>query len=96
MDGVCVIPPRIRQLPPAEQETARIRYVILCAAAWYSHEGHLSKLSVACGWHSMTVAMMVHKGYVAVEAAIKLEKVLGRQYFPREVFSPKLAIPADA
>ena len=96
MRSVCVIPPRIEALPAQLREAARIRYVIRAAATWYSDGGGVSALSEGIGFGPNNLHVVMQKEKIPFTTALLLEKVLGRDCFPRELFCPELALPEQA
>lgn len=96
MKGVCVIPPRIEALTEPQREHARLRYVLLLAAVWYSRSGTLAELAEDCGYNKGLFSTCMTRGEVTPDIALALEKTLGREHWPRELFCPRLALPAEA
>lgn len=69
------------------REAARVRFLIRVAALYYSKEGRMKLLSKNIGLHPNSLALM---DKITPEMAIKLEDVLGRELFPRELFRPDI------
>lgn len=86
-------PAWIAELQEGERATARLRFYLNLAAAFYSESGSLPKLSEACDFNQSHLNVCRQRGRVSPEVAVKLESVLGREYFPRELFNPIFAIP---
>lgn len=80
-------PKYIDDLPEDQQAQARCRFLVRLAALYYSPEGKLNKLSKALDLHENTLATT---DSITAEMAVKLESLLGRDLFPRELFRPDL------
>lgn len=83
------LPEWVKELPEEEQAQAKTRFFLKVAALYFSREGKLNTLSVAIGMHPNSLTT-----YDAIPAtlAVKLEEVLGRDHFPRELFRPDLFV----
>lgn len=80
-------PPYMAELPEEQRQEARARFLIRLAALYFSPEGKMQALSSACGLHKNHLATL--RG-ISPESAIKMEKAVGRELFPRELFRPDL------
>lgn len=80
-------PNYIDELPEDQQGIARCRFLVRLSALYYSPEGKLNKLSKALDLHENSLATT---DSISAEMAIKLETLLGRDLFPRELFRPDL------
>lgn len=76
-----------KDLTPEESATAHARFLIKLAALYYSPGGQVKDLSAACGLAPGHLSSLLS---ISPETAIKIEKVLGRELFPRELFRPDL------
>lgn len=84
-----VYPAYFDTLPKEEAETAKVRFLLRLAALYYSPKGNLADLSSALGYHTGTLSGTVS---IPPGMAVALEKLLGRETFPRELFRPDLFI----
>lgn len=85
------LPNWINDLPSERQEDARRCYVLRLAALHYSEGGHLKTLSTGIGFAPNTLAAYLGQNQpITAEVAVKLEELLGRTLFPRELFRPDL------
>lgn len=80
-------PARIAVLKEDRRREARVRYYLNLAAAYFSDKGALRDLSVALGLNEAHLGVCRQRGRVSPEVAVKLESVLGREHFPRELFN---------
>jgi hypothetical protein len=65
----------------------KVRYYLNLAAAYYSENGSLPDLSLALGLNRSHLNVCRQRGRVSPETAIKIETILGRDHFPRELFN---------
>lgn len=84
-----VYPAYFDTLPKEEADTAKARFLLRLAALYYSPKGNLADLSTALGYHSATLSGTMS---IPPAMAISLEKLLGRETFPRELFRPDLFV----
>lgn len=90
------VPAWLADLPDAERQTAFTRYMLCLAVAFMGDKASPGDLSRALGMHANQVNLMKHRGTIAGETAVKLEGLLGRQHFPREMFRPDLfTLPSE-
>lgn len=87
-----VIPPRLDTLSEPKRSSEIIHYLIRLAALHHNRDGNLRMLGRACGFSHNTLFMAASRGHMSPAMAIKLEEVLGREYFPREVFRPDIFV----
>jgi hypothetical protein len=90
------VPEWLAELPDDERHKALVRYMLCLAVAYMGDKASPGDLSRALGMHHSQVNLMKHRGTVAGETAVKLEALLGRKLFPRELFRPDLfTLPAE-
>ena len=68
------------------------RFVVRLAALYYSKKGEISALSIGLGYSHSALHMALNGNGLNVDHCIKLEKLLGREWFPREFFRPDIFI----
>lgn len=91
IDGFWPNPTWIERFAQEEEQIAeRHRFVLRVAALYHNRSGSLQKLSAALGYSSNALHQASTQGRVTPECAIKLEKLLGREHFPRELFRPDI------
>lgn len=73
-----------------EKSEKRTRFYLSVACQYYSESGRASDLAEAIGMTANSYAVMKTRGKVPPETALALEKALGRELFPRELFRPDL------
>ena len=88
-------PAWIAELQERERAVARLRFYLNLAAAFHSESGSLTKLSESCELNQAHLNVCRQRGRVSPEVAVKLESVLGREFFPRELFNPIFNIAAQ-
>jgi len=71
-------------------ETDRHRYLLNLACVFHSRNAKLSDLAEAIGMSANAFALMKMRGRVSPETAIEIERTLGKECFPRELFHPNL------
>lgn len=79
------LPKYLESMGEDDARSARCRYLIRLAALHYSPEGRVNSLSERLGLSSNTLAQLTN---ISPELAVRLEDVLGREHFPRELFRP--------
>lgn len=81
----------LEQTPPGEpRRKARLRWMLDLCALYYSPEGRMTDLSLACDLSSSAIGKAKHLGVISPEMAICLEKLLGRAWVTREILLPEL------
>lgn len=82
---------------PADREHAKTRF-FLSLAALYAHEsGNAKPASQQFGFNGAQIAVARCRGVITADMAIAMERKLGRDLFPRELFRPDLfSIPTEA
>ncbi len=73
-----------------DRSEKRTRFFLSLACHYYSESGRASDLAEAIGMSANAYAVMKTRGKVPPETALALEKALGRDMFPRELFRPDL------
>jgi hypothetical protein len=90
------VPDWLAELPDDVRHRAFVRYMLCMAVAYMGDKASPADLSHALGMSHNQVNLMKHRGTIAGETAVKLEGLLGRQHFPREMFRPDLfTLPAE-
>lgn len=87
------LPKYLESLGDDESKAARCRFLIRLCALHYSPEGRINALSERLGLSSNSLAQLTS---ISPELAVKLEEVLGRDHFPRELFRPDMFTVAGA
>ena len=85
-------PAWIAELHKEKRDAARVRYFINLAATYASEKGTLIELSKALGVTYPALNSARARGAVAPELAVKIEGLLGRDRFPRELFNDIFAL----
>lgn len=75
------------ELQEDNRGAARLRFYLNLAAAFHSENGSLSELSESCGLSRAHLHVCRQRGRISPGIAVKLEDVLGRDNFPRELFN---------
>lgn len=87
------LPKYLEGLGDDELKAARCRFLIRLCALHYSPEGRVNALSERLGLASNTLTQLTN---ISPELAVKLEDVMGREHFPRELFRPDVFTVAEA
>lgn len=73
----------------------RQEFVVRLAARYHNMSGSLSELSKAIGGsHSLLHVSLKNPGGVSAMNCIEIERLLGRDLFPREFLRPDIFVPA--
>jgi hypothetical protein len=80
------------ELPEAEQGKSALRHHLNLAAIYATREGTATALSHALGMGDTAILQAKVRGKISGEMAVKIESLLGRDLFPRELFRPDLFI----
>jgi hypothetical protein len=83
-------PKWLLDVPEHERTAARLRFHLAIAAIYANADMLDQSLSVDLGLALNTVGQIKSRGRITGELAIKLEQLLGRECFPRELFRPDL------
>lgn len=67
-----------------------LRLAIIC-----TEDGSATTLANRLGVTPNTVHLAVHRGTVTDDLAKRIEKLFGRDYFPRELFNPEPELPGE-
>lgn len=81
------LPSWLGELPEDDRPTAKCRFLLRLAAVYFSPAGQLNVLSEALGLHRNSLSTY---DSIPADMAVKLEALLGREHFPRELFRPDL------
>ena len=79
-------------LPEPERAKATVRFLLSVAAVYASEEGTSVALAKALGLGSTAILQARSRGKLSGEMAVKIEELLGREHFPRELFRPDLFV----
>ena len=80
------------EVPEAERAAACLRHLLNLAALYASREGTATSLAKALGVGDTAILQAKVRGKISGEMAVKLETLLGRELFAREIFRPDLFI----
>jgi hypothetical protein len=79
-------------VPEEEKSAATTRHLLNLAAIYATREGTATALSKALGVGDTAILQCKVRGRISGEMAVKLEALLGRELFPRELFRPDLFV----
>jgi len=82
-------------VPEADRDCARVRTLISLAAIYASESGTLQRLAEGMGINTTAILQAKSRGKISGELAVKIEELLGRDLFPRELFRPDLFVIAE-
>lgn len=85
-------PAWIAELPESHRVSAKLRFYLNLAAAFHNESGSLGELSEACDLNRAHLNVCRQRGRISPKLAVTLEEVLGRDYFPRELFNDIFAL----
>ncbi len=77
-------------LPDPDKSAATVRLLLSLAAIYASEQGTASALAQALGMKPSAILQARKRGIIGADMALKLESLLGRAHFPRELFRPDL------
>jgi hypothetical protein len=82
---------------PESVDHAKLCFLLRLAALYHNEKGSLGQLSVAIGLTDPALSMLMKRGQkIAPDHAVKIERLIGRELFPRELFRPDLfLIPTE-
>lgn len=84
-------PPRLVDSNDPEQLVRwYLRLAIICM-----DDGSATTLANKLGVTPNTVHLAVHRGSCTDDLAKRIEKLFGREYFPRELFTPEPELPVE-
>lgn len=75
-----------------ERECSRIKWLLSMACVYHSATGRPGTLANAVGLSANAFSIIKSRGKITPETAIAIERELGRDLFPRELFRPDLFI----
>jgi len=85
------LPPRLEGCTdPTEFVRWHLRLAIICM-----EDGSATTLANLLGVTPNTIHLAVHRGTCTDELAKRIEKLFGREYFPRELFVPEPELPVE-
>lgn len=94
MDNQWPMPAWHESVPEPDKQAACVRLLLGLAAIYASEVGTLSALALALQETPEAIRQARARGRVTPEIAIKIETLLGRERFPRELFRPDLFVIA--
>ena len=81
------LPPWLTAIEEAEeQDAAHTRFLLSLACIYYSAKGKPGSLAQAIGMTANAFSICKSRGRISPHTALAIEKALGRDLFPREVF----------
>ena len=84
-------PPRlVGNDDPSELIRWHLRLAVICM-----EDAQTTTLANRLGVTPNTIYMAVHRGYCTSDLAIRIEKLFGREFFPRELFVPEPELPVE-
>lgn len=83
-------PAWLADLPAEEREAACLRFTLGLASLYASPEMQDQELSRKLGHHEAFIGGLKFRGKITAEVAVKIERLLGRELFPRSLFRPDL------
>lgn len=81
------VPAWLNELPDKDKASARIRFYINLATAYHNEAASCPILSAALGMNRTAINAAKTRGKVSPVMANKIESLLGRENFPRELFN---------
>ena len=90
MENQWPMPEWHESLPADEQAKAETRVLLDLAAIYATPEGTCSALARRLGYGHTALTQARRRGKIGPELCVKLESLLGREHFPRELFRPDL------
>ncbi len=88
-------PAWIAACPYSEREGARLRFYIALAGLYANPQGSLTKMSTEMGLNTHAVANARSRQVMGSDMAVRIEKLLGRELFPWEMFLPELVLKLE-
>jgi len=85
-------PSWLDSLPEEEKTQARLRWLLSLAALYASETGTATALAELLDSGPTAILQAKSRGRISGEMAVKLETLLGRELFPRELFRPDLFV----
>lgn len=79
-------------LPDEEKAAARAKVLLTLAALYATQSGTATAFAELLELSPTTVLQAKARGKVSGELAVKIESILGRSLFPRELFRPDLFV----
>lgn len=84
------MPKWLGEIPDVERQPATTRFLLCLAAIYIKDRGSTADLARELGLNANQINVMKARGQVSGEIAVKIETLLGRETFPRELFRPDL------
>lgn len=80
----------LAEIDPQDRAAAEVKFYLALAAAYCTEKGSVEGLGRACTGSASRVRVSRKRGSVSPKLAIEIERQLGRELFPRELFRPDL------
>lgn len=77
-------------VPEADKAATKLRILLSLAAIYASEDGTATKLAERLDVGNSAILQAKARGKISGEMAVKIELLLGRDLFPRELFRPDL------
>ncbi len=84
------MPSWLDSVPEEEKAAARIKWLLSLAALYSSESGTATALAEQLEIGNTAILQAKARGKISGELAVRLETLLGRELFPRELFRPDL------
>jgi hypothetical protein len=88
------LPQWVASATDSERLSLSVNFHLRLAAAYASPSGDLSTLANLIGETPNSILLSRHRGCCSHDIAIKIEKLLGAEMFPRELFRPEPELDA--
>lgn len=85
----------LADLPDVERQQAKTRFLLCIAQAYFGDKASIGDFCTALNLPHNHLSVMKSRGSVSGETAVQIERLLGREHFPRELFRPDLFIIAE-
>lgn len=91
------LPHYLDGLAEDQLEPARVRFLIRLAALYHNESGVVSQLSQAIGMHERSLHSLIGLNHLKItpDTAVKIEKAVGRDRMPRELFRPDIFVTEE-
>ncbi len=77
-------------VPEKDRDAAKLRLLLSLAAIYASESGTATAFAQALGVGDTAILQAKARGRISGELAVRIETLLGRELFPRELFRPDL------
>lgn len=80
----------MRHETPESVDRAKLAFLLRLAALYHNPTGSVAELSEACGFSNSALHMALKRDRITAEVAVAIERVVGRELFPREMLRSDL------